>query len=170
MVEGTGRAGQIGWYRETLNAPSSQWDGGVYCLAADIQVTGLDSAYYVGGQPMSHKAISTSSPAMAVMDSPPMSITAVKEPKVLGAGELVGAGVGCGWDWALRSKARPSAGAGCGSNRRMRRASDSMGDMLRVGKLCGDGGLAGGLADAEGGTGRSLGALYWGVSGREIGR
>ena len=125
-------------------------------------------AYQAGGQPMSHKAISISNPAMAVTDSPPMIITAAKEPGALDAGDLAGAGAGRDWDWALRSKARPSTTvAGCGSNRRIRPASASMGDMPRVGKLCGDGGLAGGLA---GGAGRSLGALFWGISGREMGR
>jgi hypothetical protein len=124
---------------------------------------------------MSHKKISISSPAMAVTDRPPMSITAAREPGALGAGDLAGAGAGCGWDWTLRSKARPSAGVGCGSNRRIRPAPDSMGDRPKVGKLCGDSDPAGGLADDGGGAGRSpYWALYWdvlgGVSGREMGR
>ena len=116
---------------------------------------------------MSHKAISISSSAMAVTDSPPMIIIAAKEPGALGAGDLTGAGAGCGLDWAARSKSRPSTTvAGCGSNRRIRLACDSTGDMPRVGKVCGDGSLAGGLA----GLGDAEGALYWGVSGRAMGR
>jgi hypothetical protein len=108
---------------------------------------------------MSHKTISISSPATAVIDSPPMMITAARELGALGAGDLAGAGAGCGWDWMLRSKARPSTtGAGCGSKRRIRPASGSTGDMPKVGKLCGDGGLAGGLAG--GGGSAAVGALF----------